>query len=1267
MSVVIRPRLFLLEPQIVFSAQVTLLSAADYPVEFVAYHNVTAGDYTAIRPGMTLVLGTTPGASDLGRQMVTEAASAIAIPVGYSSEGIYDGELTVVNDTYITVWADHRLWAKMSFIDTAGGIFKSTNLDVEWRTTTPPPVANCGGGFAGTVSEGDGHLTVQVFGDGSFAVAEGATLVSYFWEIGDGEFVGADTEATINPTLKFPPGFRYIYLTVTDSNGHTHTASCPIFADSLFNTLSFAGFEMDDIRIADNGCTVSLKITQNAPRTTYPDGTLCMVWEQEPATPASRDHMLVVGWLDQEDVSVDAGKYGLVKDTTIAVLDGGARLNQLPGFPQTVADDATRDTELLPDMTWNYMIDPTMDKYIHYLLQWHSTALEVLDYTPSGTGATYSFILKGSDGESLFAQVSDCASAMLPGYILTATPLGQLMVVRDPQLWDTADRTNTVQTEITEADWTRISYQYQRNPKIHWLRRGAVGVQTEPTFNDDGTLNLPTYFSIAPGKTPGQGLGESEDTIGLVDSQATLNATTGHQYARMNNPVPTITATLIQNDAVAGSTIPWREIQPALKEWVQLGVSTGTAGNRGAAFANMRCLPKEVSIRYTNSKGGRLREVQVTLEPETVGKPGILDPKDTDVLPVGEQPEVIPPTTPPTDGMVTGQQLVAGIDEGGGVDGFIYRTFDFQTPDSGGGPTWERLLPQPDGGVELFSFVVDPFSPGYVLQNGTGAINGWIATGSKIYRVTDIFGETPACTAQYTFAVALGSDPDYVDRNNYGRSIQASFGRYFDTQTDNPWLMCVSHYKDTAGHTGTWAVYSKDAGQTWSDEIQISEYYNSSTASGRPYVTPGVYLSPKTPGLAYTAAYIETDTTAQALGFVSLDWGETWTQITESLTEDPAAPIPHWGILDTSDAFVGTRVGGTCSVTAIAAVADTASKTQTWKVLLAPPANAVRVLLSGHFENSRTQVHTAPTPAPAFSNTYSLNTAGSTSMSETLTFATGTVNGDDSSQDYTVEWVREFGTDWHGNRDEMAATTPTSTTGYCAFTVSATASTGGDNESAINILRHTATIVEIELEDGTIYTPGVLTAAIDPNQGLAGDIHSPWPSNDDEAVVYFGHLTRGSVFEYRLKRTEADGSVTDISPTYAGRTYGPNKHSFSIRTFDNDRSYAVMGGFGNGVSANRVDDTGAVFVSTDGGDTWTRVFGPLIDDDAFVGLSAAFAADDANVLYLWGGSFGGSGTIMYSTDFGVSWDDRSGNIAADWGIGGEPSGFVALVGGPITA
>lgn len=1223
-----QPRLFLLNPDIVFAAQVNLPDPAEYPISFIAYDNVTTGDYTDIEDGMTLLLGSAPGLDDLGCQRVRGTqgvpATTISIFVGRSSRGIRDGELTLVDNAYITVLNEFLPWAKMSFIDADGRIFKDSIIEVGDNTTHPPPVANFGESYAATIN-GDDVIIVHLPGVLSFAVADGATITDYLWDIKDGELlVGSSlTDASID--VAFPAGYRYPSLTVTDSNGKSHTTRRLIVADDPDNRISFDGFAIDNIRITDGGQTLSIRVLEDMPQATYSVRAQALIWDSEPMGAANRDHMLIVGWLGTEESTISAGKTGLLRDTTLTILDIGAKLDLLPGFPQSIADDATRDkseTSKTPEITWNYGIKITMDWYIHYLLYWHSTALEMMNFVWSGTGSAFRVIIKSSDGESLWQQVKRTAAAMVPGYVLTCDQAGGIAVVPDPMLQEISDRTAVVQVNLTEDDFSDIRISRNPAPTTHWLRTGAILVQVSVLFNDDGSVFLPTVFSIAPGDTPGQGLGEVDDNEQLAESQTTLNNASGQRYARLNAPITSLVLTLVQDDSAPHSVTPWRSIEPALKQWVTLTLSAQYAAQRGLTFTTLRCLPKEVNIRYNISKTATTRTVELTLEPETSGPPAAtkLNPQTPAV---GEDPVIIPdPIPPPDDGLITGQDLVAGIGKFG-----VYRTFNFTNPSGSGGPTWD--FKDLTGSDEMLTWVVDPFSPGYAPGATSGTVDGWAASATKLYRLADLFGTTPAATAVITFATTA-----------LWRTIQGSFGTYF-VEGDNPWLICVSYYGSAGGHTGTWANYSVDGGATWSAEVQVSAFYDSGGA-----VNPiALFMSPRTPGLAYTAAHIATANPGVTHGYKTVNYGATWTEMTA--TEDAVMKMPGFGVSTHSDKSAYSYLGAATSqsYTLSATSMGTTVQNYTW-IAIHPPKNAKRIVLNVDWRNQSTKTGGLGSQGAGLS----VPTISGYPKTGTNNFSQAPVNGGEISGSFTLEYVftAAGSGDWVSNREAVELSAPSSVSpGYLEMTAGADASAGNTRTTTITVV---VTCTEIELDDGTTYTP-TQSGVILPVHGQAGEIHYPYEDNADESIVYYGALNRTGNRQFDLKRF-LSGTLASISPNDGSRDYGVNHGQFGIRAYDSDRQKMVLAGTGNDTSSSSLGDKQGVWVSINAGGSWIQIVAPTTSTEAY---SAAFGGDDSDVIYVWGpASF-----IKYSSNFGSSLDDRSGNLTAL-----SATHLIGIAGGP---
>lgn len=1223
----ITPRMYLWQPETVFAARVNLASAT-YPIDHFDVDGITTGAITDARAGMTILIGSAPGLDDYGRQRIRKDGSGSTLFVGRSSRGTHDGELTVTNDAYITVWDDRRLWAKIPHIapPVAGvsEIFKDSDLEVGDRTTNPPPVAVMGRGFAGTIDADTEVITVLFNGQPSFAVADGATITDFLWNIKDGTLT-AGTLTDDNITATFPAGRRYVELTVTDSNGNSHTTARPVYARDPANDTSFAAFDIEPIRVTDQGQTVTVRILEDMPRATYPDGTLALIWEFEPTGAADRNHMLMIGWLDTEDAQIGRTKTGVLRDTKITILDVAAKLDTLPGFSQAIADDATRDTEKIPAITWNYMIAPTLHKYIHYLLHWHSTALEVADFIWSDSGDDYPFVLLASDGDSLWNQVDRRARAFDPDRVLTCDRAGGIAVVPDPMIAAVADRTAVVQAAIDESEYSDIRFVRKRSPTVHWLRGGAILAGT--------TQPIQTVFGIAPGDTPGQGLGEVMHGEKLTLSQAVFNISLGNHYARKNAPFGYLILTLVQDDGGPGSVVPWREIEPAWKQWVTVDLSAEFAAQRGWTFTTVRGLPRELAIRYNRTKTGTARTLELTVELETVGEPGTTVIKPV-VPPVGEDPLE---TVPPDFGLIDGQEMVAGI----GIDGYVYRTSDFQTVSGSGGPTWDRV----DTTIAdtIYSFVVDPFSPAYIA--GSGAVNGWVVNDTDIYRVTDLFG-TPVATSVHTFPVATSGAAFHW------RSIQASFGAYF-AEGANPWLLCVSYYGATAGHTGTWAKRSTDGGVTWEAEVQISAFYDDGIATR--FNPIGVYASPRTPGLAYTVAHIEIASPALTDGYISTDWGATWTRVSGAIVDDPAHPAPVFGEWPNGGALAPNAPGGGYAgfVKAEEVGSVPGVDEDEMDIIIIPPATTKRMVVSGRYTSTNVEIGLSS----GATSILSLHNAGTVGRTDDLSYVGATSNNTVTGS-FTAEWTFTGG-NWPVNLSDYQSSPPGAATAAGArinlFT-NANASGGATPEASCK-LSVVLSVVEIELDNGQIYRPPVSgPGMIQTGHLQAGSITIPWNDNTSEQLALYGYADLLINRQFRLKSASGT-TITDISPDDGTRSYGINRYGFSIRALDSNRQHLLMSGIGNDTSADPDDDWHAVYISANYGSSWTQVVAPIADSGAPAGrpaFEAAFSPSDENTYFIWGPA-----EYISYTDSGVAGlDDRSGNLSSF-----SPSGWIGIAGG----
>jgi hypothetical protein len=753
---------------------------------------------------------------------------------------------------------DYRVWAKIPRILSTGAIYKDFDIAFGSFGTQYKPVANGGPGYAGFVDSVTELITVSFDASNSLNV-QGTGSLTYLWDIGDGTLTsGLATDAGITAT--FPAGFRWVHLTATHSvTGQSHTCHIPVFAaETSGANKPFEHFVGEQILRAE-GQTFRATILEDIPADEYPDGTLVMYWEEEYydaagvgslSGPAGREHMKFIGWVQRAPAEVQREKTGLLRDTVLECVDVAGRLRSLPGFPQLLERAAAPGR-------WGQMDDPDIDRYIHYLLHWHSTALDLADFQWSGLGAsTYYFLRLGSDGQSLYDQVDQRAKAI--GHRLTCDMWGRLDVVRDEMLADSRHSTNIV--SLTEADYASVRFERQRPPRVHWLRGYAV-LASETAIT--------AVRCIAPGEAPGQGESSQEQNYQLVTDQDALNAREGHRYARLNAPEGLWDFELAHGGDAG--------INPAWFEWVPVTLGAAYAAQQGLTLTAARFLPQEVVISHERERGGRTKSVRLRMEREVTGVPAqtVIIPPSPNLRTPRVPRQIYPRTVWRRLGGSHLFYLKKGLVNMVAInyDGYLYRTSDFETPAAARGPTWARFNLNAATIGNILDFCVDPWSPKY-LNTGT-QVNGWIATTKGIYRVTDLLGATPVATLQFSFAATLGA----------AQTAYLEFG-----WGQQNWGVCVIHYQSQAGHTGTWVTYTTD-GTNWASESQITAHY---VTGGAFTFQPGLFASSRIAGRAYTSALTATGGGGSATSYyLTTDHGATWSEVTSPTNFTPI------------DAFVG--------------------------------------------------------------------------------------------------------------------------------------------------------------------------------------------------------------------------------------------------------------------------------------------------------------------------------------------------------------------------
>lgn len=737
--------LFCHAAETVFAARVNQ-STFSYPIYSVEYDGVTTGAYGDIQIGQTVLFGSTAGGDDLGRQRIRSAADADTLFFGWSSNGTRDGEVDLTNNAYITVLDDFRVLAKVPRGTKTGLLYK--DYDIGYATGTPaPPVANGGTAVAILVDSSD-EITVDFDAGDSFAVASGATIASYAWDFGDGTPASAATE-TVSGVV-FPVGFRWVHLTVTDSNGKTHTHHIPVLAAKASGAGQnvFTKFEVTNQILRRGGQDISFAIFDDLADTTYYDGFLTIYFETEYyndveaclAGDIDRYNIKFVGWHDTDTTSLNTSEATYATGLELACVDVGGRMRQLPSFPQAVLRDAAPGS-------WMELIAANTDRYMHYLLHWHSTVLNLAPFTWSGTGDTYALPRFQSAGDNFWEEIYFRAASI--GHDLTVSPQGALGVIPDPQLQDSGDRTATVIVDITESEWTNISYTRQRPPRVYWLWGNAIIASTSEA--DTPGLKIRGVYCVAPGRAPGQGGNEQAQGQQLVTGQTELNAREGHRYAARLNPTETYFEIELVHPGDVG-------LYPSLLEWARLTIPADLAGKRADTYTLARFLPFELEIQHNNTT--QTKTLFLRAEREVVGLPAATDKQPVAATSDGTGGGVWPGTA---DVILPGYQDPDGwpeVFEGSATadspttvyaadERYVKRTTNFLDTT----PTWTTVydvVSAIGAGWYILDYQPDNLAP----KTKSSVVVSDKATTVRVYSTTNLSTNPPTWTLKYSIAIA---------------------------------------------------------------------------------------------------------------------------------------------------------------------------------------------------------------------------------------------------------------------------------------------------------------------------------------------------------------------------------------------------------------------------------------------------------------------------------------------------------------------------------
>jgi hypothetical protein len=322
------------------------------------------------------------------------------------------------------------------------------------------------------------------------------------------------------------------------------------------------------------------------------------IWEVDAnANYRARSDVRFVGWLDEETLNFNF-EAGTVEFSALAH-DGV--LDKLPGFAFTLEDDDTPGD-------WYEIDDLNVDRALHHLLLYHSTAANICHVEVPGEGNNRPIAIQAFPDASIYAQAQEHLLGDAKCLLLSDRQ-GILRASRDPQFLDATDRALVVvDCTFTDPDWmNEFEEPTPHRPEVGSVRLGGFEYNTP-------------LLSLAPGDAPVQNENETRAEGHILQDQDEANRWSGQQLAQFNNPFPNVPVEL------SGY---WPVFDPAYQEYIWLTVTDPLSRY---VWADEPLIVREVSFRDMSSDA--TTGVELTLESVTTWLDG-----ETQSIPANPPPD----------------------------------------------------------------------------------------------------------------------------------------------------------------------------------------------------------------------------------------------------------------------------------------------------------------------------------------------------------------------------------------------------------------------------------------------------------------------------------------------------------------------------------------------------------------------------------------------------------------------------------------------------
>jgi hypothetical protein len=515
-------RAAIFQPTVIYTARINqVFSAWDGILEIT--YDTGSGTLADVLPDMTLLIGSTAGAHDVGICRLRDKDSNTFF-IGETSNVKY------MNNQYLTVINDFGLWARHVLID-AGESFMDGGIEYDDQHTDFDPTPIMGGNRVIKLVEGDASATFNF----ASSYALDSSISGYSCSAPTAASASGMTTAT--PTIHWDEtGWHIVYLTLTAANGKTFFGVRYVFIWDADNLPPRAKINEPRQDADAGGWEFEITLLDECDLDTIRDHALVILFAEDYYGDTNQsigplvgcENVLVEGWIGKESIDWDPDQ-GVVKFTGYGAHYWFQKIAAYPDGVRIVPDTPT---------AWTQIKRLTVNKGLWHFLRWRTTATRVMDVFL--TDNTFYTAEVSSLAQNLWEQIIEMAFLQIfarPG----VNAHNQLYIEVHPQLVPEDDRDWPTVMDITKEDWTgTISFDRETVEEVAQVSLSGISVNQ----NGKGTA----YFALSTGHTYGRfGNIETQDRL-LVSTQAQTNELCGLYYGWRNNPFKDIPISLAANN-----------------------------------------------------------------------------------------------------------------------------------------------------------------------------------------------------------------------------------------------------------------------------------------------------------------------------------------------------------------------------------------------------------------------------------------------------------------------------------------------------------------------------------------------------------------------------------------------------------------------------------------------------------------------------------------------------------------------------------------------